>query len=69
MREAFLARQIGATVDVLAEEMDRERNELSGRAGNYAEVRFPGNAEEIGEIHRVVVETVGGRKLSGKRIE
>ena len=65
MREAFLVRQVGTTVDVLAETVDRGRGTLSGRSGNYAEVVFPGHPSGIGEIHRVVVGTVQERKLVG----
>jgi threonylcarbamoyladenosine tRNA methylthiotransferase MtaB len=67
MREAFLSRQVGTTVDVLAETTDREGATLSGRSGNYAEVDFPGSASEIGEIHRVCVESVRDERLSGTR--
>jgi len=67
MREAFLSRQVGTTVDVLAEAADREGAWLSGRSGNYAEVVFPGTPSEIGEIHHVSVESVRDGRLSGRR--
>ena len=67
MREVFLSGQIGKTVDVLAESVDRSRRELSGRSGNYAEVRFPGKESEIGEIHSVVAESVRDGGLRGTR--
>jgi threonylcarbamoyladenosine tRNA methylthiotransferase MtaB len=68
MREAFLARQVGTTLDVLAEREDPGREELSGHSGNYAEVRFPGGAAEIGEIHRVSAEYVREGKIVGTRV-
>ncbi|MGB3399764.1 MAG: MiaB/RimO family radical SAM methylthiotransferase [Candidatus Deferrimicrobiaceae bacterium] len=67
MRNAFLARQIGTTADVLAETADAVRGELSGRSGNYAEVVFPGAPSDVGEIHRVSVETVRDGRLAGTR--
>jgi tRNA A37 methylthiotransferase MiaB len=67
MRNAFLARQIGTTADVLVETADAVRGELSGRSGNYAEVIFPGAPSDVGEIHRVSVETVRGGRLAGTR--
>ncbi|MGA7105606.1 MAG: tRNA (N(6)-L-threonylcarbamoyladenosine(37)-C(2))-methylthiotransferase MtaB [Candidatus Deferrimicrobiaceae bacterium] len=67
MRNAFLARQIGTTADVLAETADAVRGELSGRSGNYAEVAFPGAPSDVGEIHRVSVETVRYGRLAGTR--
>jgi threonylcarbamoyladenosine tRNA methylthiotransferase MtaB len=68
MREAFLARQVGTTLDVLAERAGPGREELSGHSGNYAEVRFPGGAEDIGEIHRVLAESVRDGRIAGTRI-
>ena len=68
MREAFLTRQVGTTLDVLAERAGPGREELSGHSGNYAEVRFPGGAEEIGEIHRVFAESVREGKIVGTRV-
>jgi threonylcarbamoyladenosine tRNA methylthiotransferase MtaB len=68
MREEFLSRQIGRTVDVLAESEDPARGVLSGRSGNYAEVQFPGSASGIGEIHRVAVESIRDGKAIGTRI-
>ena len=67
MREAFLARQVGTTADVLAETADRVRGELSGRSGNYAEIVFPGAPSDVGEIHRVAVETMRDGRLAGTR--
>jgi threonylcarbamoyladenosine tRNA methylthiotransferase MtaB len=68
MRGAFLARQVGTTLDVLAERAGPGREELAGHSGNYAEVRFPGGAEEIGEIHRVFAESVRDGKVVGTRV-
>ena len=68
MCEAFLARQVGTTLDVLAERAGPGREELSGHSGNYAEVRFPGGAAEIGEIHRVFAESVHDGKVVGVRV-
>ena len=65
MRAAFLARQVGTTVDVLAEAVNREEGMLVGRSGNFAEVVFPCSPSGIGEIHRVGVKTVRGGKLFG----
>ncbi|HSQ53686.1 MAG TPA: MiaB/RimO family radical SAM methylthiotransferase, partial [Candidatus Bathyarchaeia archaeon] len=67
MRDAFLSRQVGTTADVLAEEADRTRGELTGHSGNYAVVVFPGAPSDVGEIHRVVVEKVREGKLAGTR--
>ena len=67
MRDAFLARQIGTTADVLAETADAVGGELSGRSGNYAEVVFPGVPSDVGEIHRVAVETLRNGRLAGTR--
>ena len=67
IRDAFLVRQIGTTADVLAETADPVRGELSGRSGNYAEVVFPGSPSDVGEIHRVTVETVQDGRLAGTR--
>jgi threonylcarbamoyladenosine tRNA methylthiotransferase MtaB len=68
LREAFLARQVGTTLDVLAERSGSGPEELSGHSGNYAEVRFPGRAAEIGEIHRVLAESVRDGKIVGTRV-
>jgi threonylcarbamoyladenosine tRNA methylthiotransferase MtaB len=68
MREEFLSRQIGRTVDVLAESEDPVRRELSGRSENYAEVLFPWAASGIGEIHRVAVESIRDGKAVGTRV-
>ncbi len=68
IREAFLSRQIGRTLDVLAETADPGRGELSGHAGNYAEVFFPGMASDIGEIYRVAARSVRDGRLSGTRV-
>ncbi len=65
MRELFLLRQVGTTVDVLAEAVLPGGGALVGRSGNYAEVVFPGPPSGIGEIHRVVVDTVHDGKLVG----
>ncbi len=67
MRETFLTGQIGRTVEVLAESFDRSREDLSGRSGNYAEVRFPGKASGIGEIHSVVATSVRDGRIRGTR--
>ena len=67
MRDTFLDRQVGTTADVLAETADRVRGELSGRSGNYAEIVFPGAPSDVGEIHRVAVETVRDGRLAGTR--
>ena len=68
MRKEFLARQIGRTVEVLAELVDPVRGDLSGRSGNYVEVLFPGAASDIGEIHRVAVKSIRDGKAVGTRI-
>src|SRR3990170_1721309 len=68
MRGAFLARQVGMTLDVLAERAGPGREELSGHSGNFAEVRFPGGAAEIGEIHRVFAESVRDGRIAGTRV-
>jgi threonylcarbamoyladenosine tRNA methylthiotransferase MtaB len=68
IREAFLARQVGTTLDVLAERADPDREELSGHSGNYAEVCFPGGAAEIGEIHRVSAESIREGRIVGTRV-
>ena len=68
IREAFLSRQIGRTLDVLAETAVPGRGELSGHAGNYAEVFFPGIASEIGEMYRIAAGSVRGGRLSGTRV-
>jgi threonylcarbamoyladenosine tRNA methylthiotransferase MtaB len=67
MRDAFLSRQVGTAADVLAEEADRARGELTGHSGNYAVVVFPGAPSDVGEIYRVVVENVRDGKLAGTR--
>jgi len=67
MRNTFLSRQVGTTVDVLAETADRIQGELTGRSGNYAVVVFPGEPSDVGEIHRVAVEKVRDGKLAGIR--
>ena len=67
MRNAFLSRQVGTTVDVLAETADRLQGELTGRSGNYAVVVFPGAPSDVGEIHQVAVENVRDGKLAGIR--
>ena len=65
MRDAFLERQVGTRVDVLAEAMNHRGGALVGRSGNYAEVVFPGSASGIGEIHRVIVHSVHDGRLVG----
>ncbi len=64
-RAAFLRRQEGKALDVLAETFHHGRGELSGRAGNYAEVVFPGSAEGVGGVFRVRVVASRGGKLVG----
>ncbi len=65
MREAFLRRQEGKGLDVLAETVHHGRGELSGRAGNYAEVSFPGPPDGVGRIFRVRVVASRGTRLVG----
>ena len=65
IRGAFLVRQVGATVDVLAEAVNRGGETLVGRTGNYAEVVFPGSPVGIGEIHRIGLRSVRDGKLHG----
>ncbi len=65
MRDVFLSGQVGKTLDVLAETADRGGRELAGLSGNYVEVRFPGSASGIGEIHPVLVSAVREGRLRG----
>ncbi len=65
MREAFLRGQEGKALDVLAETVHHGRGELSGRAGNYAEVAFPGSGEGVGRIFRVRIAASRDGKLVG----
>ncbi|MGE5188619.1 MAG: MiaB/RimO family radical SAM methylthiotransferase [Gemmatimonadota bacterium] len=65
MRAAFLRRQEGKALDVLAESFHHGRGELSGRAGNYAEAAFPGPPEGVGRIFRVRVAGSRGKTLLG----
>ncbi len=65
MRESFLRRQEGKALDVLAETVHHGRGELSGRAGNYAEVCFPGSPDGVGRIFRVRAVASLGTKLVG----
>jgi threonylcarbamoyladenosine tRNA methylthiotransferase MtaB len=67
-REAFLRAQVGTTLEVLAEKADAARGELYGRSGNYAEVVFPGDEADAGEIHAVRALSVRGRSLTGERL-
>ncbi len=67
-RKAFLGRQQGKALDVLAETVHHGRGELSGRAGNYAEVAFPGTAGGVGAVFRVRVSGVRGTQLVGAAI-
>ncbi len=67
-REAFLRRQEGKALDVLAETVHHGRGELSGRAENYAEVVFPGDPGGVGAVFRVRVAGVRGTKLVGAAI-
>ena len=67
-REAFLLRQRGKALDVLAETFHHGRGELSGRAGNYAEVVFPGPPGGVGVMFRVRVAGSRGPKLVGAAI-
>ncbi len=64
-REAFLRRQQGKALDVLAETVHHGRGELSGRAGNFAEVVFPGAPEGVGAVFRVRIGGVRGTMLVG----
>ncbi len=64
-REAFLRRQGGKALYVLAETFHHGRGELSGRSGSYAEVAFPGPADGVGRVFRVRVAGARGTKLVG----
>ncbi len=64
-REAFRRRQEGKALDVLAETVHHGRGELSGRAGNYAEVAFSGPPEGVGGIVSVRVVGARGARLIG----
>jgi len=65
MREGFLRLQEGKALDVLAETVHHGRGELSGRAGNYAEVSFPGPPDGVGRIFRVRAVASLGTTLVG----
>lgn len=64
-RESFLSRQAGKALDVLAETVHHGRGELSGHAGNYAEVSFPGRPDGVGRIFRVRAVAARGTRLIG----
>ena len=64
-RQAYLRRQEGKALDVLAETFHHGRGELSGRAGNYAEVVFPGDPGGVGAVFRVRVAGSRGTILVG----
>ncbi len=65
IRAAFSRRQVGKTLDVLAEAVHHGRGELSGRAGNYAEVGFPGPPGGVGRVFRVRVVGTAAERLVG----
>ncbi len=67
MRTAFLARQVGRTLTVLAERPAGGRGRLRGTSENYADVTFPGGEEELGRLVPVRVAEVFGDGLVGRR--
>jgi threonylcarbamoyladenosine tRNA methylthiotransferase MtaB len=66
-RAAFLGEQMGKVLEVLAESADPERKVLTGTSGNYLEVSFPGEREEVGKLLRVRVAAARGQGLEGTR--
>ena len=68
LRAAFLRRQEGKALDVLAETVHHGGGELSGRAGNYADVAFPGTPDGVGRIFRVRVLATRGPRLVGTAV-
>ena len=68
-RAAFIRKQVGAELEVLAETAHPGRGELSGYSGNYLEVSFPGESRETGGLFRVRVTSARGKGLAGQREE
>ncbi len=66
-RAAFLRSLLGTELVVLAETAHRDRAELSGYSGNYVEVTFPGEGDDVGGLFRVRAASVRGRGLEGIR--
>jgi len=68
-RTAFLRSSVGKELEVLAETVRLDRGGLSGYSGNYVEVIFPGESNEVGGLFRVRATSIRGRGLAGKREE
>ena len=69
MRAAFLEKQVGKELEVLAEKFHPGRRELSGTSGNYLEVAFPGEKREVGGLFKVRVTSMMGKGLVARREE
>jgi threonylcarbamoyladenosine tRNA methylthiotransferase MtaB len=66
-KQAFLAAQVGRTLEVLAE--SREGGMVTGTSGNYARVRFPAAEEVIGKIVMVRVEKARAGHVEGSMVD
>ncbi len=62
------SRSVGTTVDVLVDSVSRRRDtELSGRTTGNTVVNFPGHADLLGQLVRVVIERSGPNSLWGRQ--
>lgn len=67
LRQAFLRRQVGRTVEVLCESHERG-GQFFGYTANYTPVRFTGGADTAGELVRVRITDVSADCAEGELI-
>lgn len=68
-RQAFNAAMVGRTVDVLLERAGRHPGQLAGKSPYLQAVQIDSDANQIGDIVRVVIERTSTNSLFGRKLE